>query len=80
MVALTVKVLASLAQMHGGDATIVSDNQGVDEMLGTVQGQLGRDTGAGIMAMMKDHTKGYYTRTFTKGGKALPLVKQQEDS
>jgi hypothetical protein len=37
---LTLKILATLAQMHGPDATIMSDNQGVDELLGNIRNQL----------------------------------------
>jgi len=40
MITLTLKVLASLVQMHGSNATIVSDNQGVDALLGNVREQI----------------------------------------
>jgi hypothetical protein len=37
MPALTLKVLASLVQMHGPDATIQSDHQGIDALLGNIR-------------------------------------------
>ena len=40
MTPLTLKILAALAQMHGPDATIASDNQGVDFLLASIQREL----------------------------------------
>jgi hypothetical protein len=37
MPALTLKVLASVLQMHGPDATIQSDHQGIDALLGNIR-------------------------------------------
>ncbi len=37
---LTLKVLATLVQLHGANATVVSDNKGIDELLGPVRGEL----------------------------------------
>ena len=34
---LTLAMLATLLQMHGADTTIVSDNKGVDHLLGDVR-------------------------------------------
>jgi hypothetical protein len=46
---LTLKVLASLLQLHGPGATIQSDHQGIDAILGDVRDQVSnepRDTPA----------------------------------
>jgi hypothetical protein len=40
MAVLTLKVIASLLQLHGPGATITSDHQGIDELLGDVRGQI----------------------------------------
>jgi hypothetical protein len=37
---LTLKILATLAQMHGSDATIMSDNQGVEDLLSNIRNHL----------------------------------------
>jgi len=37
---LTIKVLASLLQLHGPGATIQSDHQGIDAILGDVRDQV----------------------------------------
>ena len=44
---LTAKVLASLLQLHGPDATIQSDHQGIEELLGDVRGRISQNE-AGI--------------------------------
>jgi len=36
---LTLKVMASLLQLHGPDATIQSDHQGIDALLGDMRRQ-----------------------------------------
>jgi hypothetical protein len=36
---LTLKIVASLLQLHGPDATIRSDHQGIDALLGDVRSQ-----------------------------------------
>jgi hypothetical protein len=43
---LTLKVLTSLLQMHSPDATLASDNQGVNTLLGAVREQLAEEAGA----------------------------------
>jgi hypothetical protein len=40
---LTVKVIASLLQIHGPGATIQSDHQGIDALLGDIRGQIAQD-------------------------------------
>jgi hypothetical protein len=39
---LTSKVIASLLQMHGADATIQSDHHGIDALLSDMRGQVSR--------------------------------------
>jgi hypothetical protein len=43
MAILTLKVLASLLQMHGPGATIQSDHPGIDALLDDVRGQISED-------------------------------------
>jgi hypothetical protein len=40
MAVLTLKVIASLLQLHGPGATIQSDHQGIDKLLGDVRGKI----------------------------------------
>jgi hypothetical protein len=46
MPALTLKVLTSLLQMHNPDATLASDNQGVNALLGAVREQIAEEAKA----------------------------------
>jgi len=39
MALLTLKVMASLLQLHGQGATVQSDHQGIDALLGDIQAQ-----------------------------------------
>jgi hypothetical protein len=39
---LTSKVIASLLQMHGADATIQSDHHGIDALLSDMRGRISR--------------------------------------
>ena len=39
MALLTLKVMASLLQLHGPGATVQSDHQGIDTLLGNMQAQ-----------------------------------------
>ena len=43
---MSLKVIASLLQMHGPGATIQSDHQGIDVLLGNIRGQIS-DEGVG---------------------------------
>ena len=43
MPVLTLKVIASLLQMHGPGATIQSDHQGIDALLGDVRGRISEE-------------------------------------
>jgi hypothetical protein len=67
---LTLALLASVLQMQGGDATITSDNKGIDDLLLNVreqlENQLDHSNAAGVI-LIKDytktiHVKGIYTR------------------
>ncbi|MFZ2019900.1 MAG: hypothetical protein WAU90_14640 [Methyloceanibacter sp.] len=42
---LTLKILASLLQLHGPDATLTSDHKGIDLLLSDVGAQLRDQTG-----------------------------------
>ena len=76
---LTVKILLSALQMHGSDATIASDNQGVDFLLASIQGELHDqavprgDSGETLAFDPKGYAKSYlkaygkkYTRAYVK--------------
>jgi hypothetical protein len=62
---LTLAILASVLQMHGADATIASDNKGVDGLLGDVRGRLHDqvDPNAPRIAAGK-YKKNYYTKGY----------------
>jgi hypothetical protein len=66
---LSLKVIASLLQLHGPDATIQSDHQGIDALLGDVRSQLSRD-GADVRAPDDpDVTQVYFRKAgFVRGG------------
>jgi len=72
MAVLTVQVIASLLQMHGPDATIQSDHQGIDALLGDVRGRMSR-TGADLSeGDAVGATKVYFRRGgFRRGGSAF---------
>lgn len=79
---LTLAVLASVVQMHGADATITSDNKGVEHLLSAVRGQLEQEGslvpavtlarmvapgGGGTPYAKRFYNKGSYTRdSYTK--------------
>jgi hypothetical protein len=64
MAVLTLKVIASLLQLHGPDATIQSDHQGIDAVLGDVRGQISR---GGIASDTPAVTKVYFARGYGHG-------------
>jgi hypothetical protein len=47
----TLKVIASLLQMHGPGATIQSDHQGIDALLNDIRGQISNE---GVVAPTPD--------------------------
>jgi hypothetical protein len=56
---LTLKVIASLLQLHGPGATIESDHQGIDALLGNIRGQISKD---GIVSAAPGVTEAYFRR------------------
>ncbi len=61
MAILTLKVIASLLQMHGPGATIQSDHPGIDALLGDIRRQISQD---GVVAP----TPGVTDVVFRRGG------------
>ena len=68
----TLTVLASLLQMHGPGATIQSDHQGIDALLGDIRGQIsqqGTIPGQGANPDKPVATQVYFRRGgFVRGG------------
>jgi hypothetical protein len=67
MAMLSLKVITSLLQLHGPDATIQSDHPGIDALLGDVRGQLSRD-GADVIAPEYPEVRQVYFRRFAAPG------------
>jgi hypothetical protein len=59
MAVLTLKVIASLLQLHGPGATIESDHPGIDALLGDVRGQI---SDQGIVSDKPSVTEAYFRR------------------
>ena len=69
MPVLTLKVLASLLQMHGPGATIQSDHQGIDALLGNIRGQISDE---GVVSPTPGITDVAFRRGgFVRGGGAF---------
>src|SRR5258705_9826051 len=75
MAPLTLAILASVLQMQGADATIASDNKGVDDLLADVRGRLQNQVDPNAprtfqVAIDYPKTAGYgkmdYHKTYTK--------------
>jgi hypothetical protein len=65
----TLTVLASLLQIHGPGATIQSDHQGIDALLGDIRGQIS-DTG--VVPPKAGITEAAFRRgAFVRGGPAF---------
>jgi hypothetical protein len=63
---LTLKVIASLLQMHGPGATIQSDHQGIDALLGDIRGQIAKE---GVVPQTPSATDVVFRRgAFVRGG------------
>jgi hypothetical protein len=62
---LTLKVIASLLQMHGPGATIQSDHQGIDALLGDIRGQISDE---GVAQCTPDATQVVFRKGFVRGG------------
>jgi len=64
----TLKVIASLLQMHGPGATIQSDHQGIDALLSDIRGQISDE---GVIPSAPDVTNVAFRRGgFAKGAGA----------
>jgi hypothetical protein len=62
MAVMTLKVIASLLQMHGPGATIQSDHQGIDALLGDIRGQITEEG-----AILPVPTDVAFRRAFVRG-------------
>jgi hypothetical protein len=63
---LTLKLLASLIQLHGGDATVASDNKGIDQLLGDVRQLLDTDGTAPVIKAAYDKGGGHHEVLYHK--------------
>ena len=62
----TLTVIASLLQIHGPGATIQSDHQGIDALLGDIRGQISQQ---GVVSDEPVATQVYFRRGgFIRGG------------
>ena len=64
MALLTLKVMASLLQLHGPGATVQSDHQGIDALLGDLSAQ-GQEQG--VVPEKPVVTQAYFRRGFGRG-------------
>jgi hypothetical protein len=60
----TLTVIASLLQMHGPGATIQSDHQGIDALLGDIRGQISNE---GVVPVAPGIKEAYFRRGFVRG-------------
>jgi hypothetical protein len=65
MPVLSLKVIDSLLQMHGPGATIQSDHQGIDALLGDVRGRISEE---GVVKGPSDKTDLAYFRRVAAPG------------
>jgi len=65
---LTLTILASVLQMQGADATLTSDNKGVEELLAPIRGQLQEKIAPNSSPQMfaATHHRGLYTKIYTR--------------
>ena len=72
MAILTLKVIASLLQMHGPGATIQSDHPGIDALLDGVRGQISEEGAIpeGTIPNPPEKTDVAFRRGFVRGGGA----------
>ncbi len=64
---LTLKVIASLLQMHGPDATMQSDHQGINALLNDDPGKISQNEEANEGDAV-GATQVYFRRGFIRGG------------
>jgi hypothetical protein len=67
MAITTLKVLASLIQLHGPGATIQSDHQGIDALLNDLRGQ-GSDQPTEVYFRRGGFIRGAHAGGFRRGG------------
>jgi hypothetical protein len=63
---LTLTILASALQLQGADATITSDNKGVDDLLAPLRYQLQQNVHASPRIAAASHQRGWYMKTYTR--------------
>jgi hypothetical protein len=64
---LTLKVLATLVQLHGANATLVSDNKGIDDLLNPVRGQIqNKDPSMVLARNTTAHHETMYRKVYNK--------------
>ena len=64
---LTLAILASALHLQGADATITSDNKGVDDLLAPLRQQLQQDVDPNSPRIVEAaHHKGVYSKWYTK--------------
>jgi hypothetical protein len=65
---LSLAILASVLHMHGADATITSDNKGIEDLLSAVRSQLQEQADSNSGIIKANYSKGYYTKAgYSKG-------------
>ncbi len=64
---LTLAILAGVLQMHGADATIGSDNKGIEDLLAPIRGQLQEGADSPAPLVLAAATKGKGGGSFVKG-------------
>jgi hypothetical protein len=64
---LTLTILASALQLQGADATITSDNKGIDDLLAPLRYQLQQNVDPNSPRIAAaSHNKGVYSKWYTK--------------
>ena len=72
MAITTLKVLASLLQLHGPGATIQSDHQGIDALLNDLRGQGSDQAVATEVAFRRGFARGPRAGAFRRAGGYYP--------
>jgi hypothetical protein len=72
MAITTLKVLASVLQLHGPGATIQSDHQGIDALLSDLRGQGGDPVATEVAFRRGAFARGARAGAFRRGGGYYP--------
>ncbi len=72
---MSLKVIASLLQMHGPGATIQSDHPGIDALLGDIRAQI---SDQGDVSPPADVTKVQFGKSFGKGPHFSKTVRRHD--